>query len=528
MVIKEFRELRRDRRTMAMVVFLPILLLVVFGYAANFEVEEISTAVLGPQAQQATSNVPDLFGVVETDPDGTAQTAEDLLTCNTADVAILTGTQPVQVYVDGSALFTAQAAVSALNRLGDQVEVEVLFNPDLTTAWVMVPGIVGLILMFVGTVVTSIGLVKERERGTLEQLAVMPIRPSTVILGKITPYFVLASADMIIVTVLGMLLFDVPFKGNKPVFFLISVLYVTCTTMVGLVVSLLVRTQIAATIITTIIAMVPTILFAGIFMTIIPALAILKAGSAEEESDVGGTPSNELIRIGLDAEVHRSTRDDYLFLAAGFYAANVIDAAVRRGPVRFTERAPGVVEARYMPTNVGQSMLLSAVVPGLGQVRQGSVGRGRVWNTLAVGTAYFWAQAQRQVEKARANVRYLEATGNPVVVVKSQIHAGGRGLGEGDRGHDEEQQDGARHDRGPPGTTGAETTTAPRRGDAMPSWARSTILAQSACAPASASDQPAARSASDTSVTASAMRRRSLPAFITWRTRRSRPPPCSC
>jgi hypothetical protein len=139
----------------------------------------------------------------------------------------------------------------------------------------------------------------------------------------------------------------------------------------------------------------------------------VKAGSAEEEADVGGTPSDELIRIGLDAEVHRATRDDYLFLAAGFYAANVIDAAVRRGPVRFTERAPGVVEARYMPTSVGQSMLLSAVVPGLGQVRQGSVGRGRIWNTLAIGTAYFWAQSQRQVEKARANVRYLEATGTP-------------------------------------------------------------------------------------------------------------------
>ena len=237
MVIKEFRELRRDRRTMAMVVFLPILLLVVFGYAANFEVEEISTAVLGPQAQQATSNVPDLFEVVETDPDGTAQTAEDLLTRNTADVAILTGTQPVQVYVDGSALFTAQAAVSALNRLGDQVEVEVLFNPDLTTAWVMVPGIVGLILMFVGTVVTSIGLVKERERGTLEQLAVMPIRPSTVILGKITPYFVLASADMIIVTVLGMLLFDVPFNGNVLAFALGAGLFLFVVLGIGVFIS---------------------------------------------------------------------------------------------------------------------------------------------------------------------------------------------------------------------------------------------------------------------------------------------------
>jgi ABC-2 type transport system permease protein len=237
MVMKEFRELRRDRRTMAMIVFLPILLLVVFGYAANFEVADVTTAVLGPQADQAAANVLPTFDVVETDPDGTEQTATDLLQRNTADVAVLTGTQPTQVYVDGSALFSAQAAVSALNRLGDQVQVEILFNPDLKTSWVMVPGIVGLILMFVGTVVTSIGLVKERERGTLEQLAVMPIKPSTVILGKISPYFLLASLDMILVTVLGMLLFDVPFNGNVAAFALGAALFLFVVLGIGVFIS---------------------------------------------------------------------------------------------------------------------------------------------------------------------------------------------------------------------------------------------------------------------------------------------------
>lgn len=139
----------------------------------------------------------------------------------------------------------------------------------------------------------------------------------------------------------------------------------------------------------------------------------VKAGGLNEETDVEGPLTDDLIRVGLDAEVHESTRDDYLFLAAGFYVANVLDAAVRRGPMRYTETAPGVVAARYRPTGVGQTMLLSALVPGLGQVRQGSVTRARVWNTLAVGTAYFWAQAQRQVEKARSDVRYLEMTGDP-------------------------------------------------------------------------------------------------------------------
>ena len=222
MVLKEFRELRRDHRTMGMLIAMPILLLVVFGYAANFSVDEIPTATLGPQAEQAATLVTSVpqapFDVRTVDPAGDAATARDLLERNKADVAIVTGTQPVVAYVDGSSLFTAQTAVATFNRLGDRVRTEVLFNPDLKTSWVMVPAILGLILTFIGTIVTSIGMVKEKQTGTIEQLAVMPIRPSTVILGKITPYFLLASIDMILVTVLGMLLFDVPFNGNVAVF----------------------------------------------------------------------------------------------------------------------------------------------------------------------------------------------------------------------------------------------------------------------------------------------------------------------
>jgi len=222
MVLKEFRELRRDHRTMGMLIAMPILLLVVFGYAANFSVDEIPTATLGPQAEQAATLVTSVpqapFDVRTVDPAGDAATARDLLERNEADVAIVTGTQPVVAYVDGSSLFTAQTAVATFNRLGDRVRTEVLFNPDLKTSWVMVPAIIGLILTFIGTIVTSIGMVKEKQTGTIEQLAVMPIRPSTVILGKITPYFLLASIDMILVTVLGMLLFDVPFNGNVAVF----------------------------------------------------------------------------------------------------------------------------------------------------------------------------------------------------------------------------------------------------------------------------------------------------------------------
>lgn len=222
MILKEFRELRRDRRTMGMLIAMPILLLIVFGYAADFSVNHIPTAVLGPQAKQAAALIEGVeqapFEVTQVDPGGDATAAYELLQRNEVDVAILTGTEPATTYLDGASLFAAQTAVSALNQLGDRVQTQILFNPDLNTSWVMVPAIIGLILTFIGTIVTSIGIVKEKQSGTIEQLAVMPIRPSAVILGKIVPYFLLATLDMFLVTILGMLLFDVPFNGSVALF----------------------------------------------------------------------------------------------------------------------------------------------------------------------------------------------------------------------------------------------------------------------------------------------------------------------
>lgn len=214
MILKEFRELRRDHRTVGMLVMMPLLLLVVFGYAANFTVEHVQTAVVGPQAEQVAASLPDFFDVTIIETGDDRADAEQLVVDNAVDVALVTGATPVVALVDGSSLFAAQSAVSILNKAGDQVSTEVMFNPELKTSWVMIPAIIGLILTFIGTIVTSIGMVRERETGTLEQLAVMPIKPSSVILGKIAPYFLVAAIDMTIVTVLGILLFDVPFNGS--------------------------------------------------------------------------------------------------------------------------------------------------------------------------------------------------------------------------------------------------------------------------------------------------------------------------
>ena len=263
MIIKEFRELRRDHRTMAMLIVLPIVLLVIFGYAANFTIDEIHTQVVGPNAGTDAPVLPELFVVDAVDASGTTEDAKALVRDNKADVVIDLNTGPPTAYIDGSSLFAAQTAVGAFNAVPDeQLKVEVLYNPDLITSWVMVPALIGLILTFIGTIITSIGLVKERQTGTLEQLAVMPLKPSDVIVGKIAPYFILASVDMIIVTLLGVWIFDVPFNGSPWLFAVGAAIFLFVVLGIGVLISTASQTQ-AQAIQLAIMILLPQILLSG-------------------------------------------------------------------------------------------------------------------------------------------------------------------------------------------------------------------------------------------------------------------------
>lgn len=245
MILKEFLELRRDRRTMAMIIALPLLLLVVFGYAANFRVSDVPTYVYGPQAQAAAGQLRAPFDVKRVDAAGTERQAKDALRAQDAGAVVLTGGagHPTAVLIDGSNLFSAQAAASASLASGGKLHPQVLFNPGLKTSWVMVPALVGMIMAFIGTIITAIGLVRERQAGTLEQLAVMPFKASDVIAGKIAPYFVLAAVDMVLVTVLGCLVFGVPFSGSVAVLALGAALFLFTVLGIGVLISTVSQNQ---------------------------------------------------------------------------------------------------------------------------------------------------------------------------------------------------------------------------------------------------------------------------------------------
>ncbi len=250
MIVKEFRQLRRDRRTLAMMIALPVLLLVVLGYAASFDVKTITVAVSGPDASFVTHLLRSPFDVTVTAPGQGRSWAQNQLRDGRTEMAVVTGgTRPV-VLIDGSQLFAARAALAALSgleRAGSgpaasaplplAPRVTVLYNPGLTTSDIMIPGLCGVVLVFVGTIITSLGVVRERQSGTLEQLAVMPLRPRDVFLGKIVPYFLVAAVDLVIVLAVGIAIFGVPFRGNPATFALGALLFLFVTLGSGVLIS---------------------------------------------------------------------------------------------------------------------------------------------------------------------------------------------------------------------------------------------------------------------------------------------------
>jgi ABC-2 type transport system permease protein len=264
MVMKEFRQLRRDHRTLAMMILMPVVLLVVFGYAASFDVDQVKTVVVGPRAEQLAAALPGRLEVVRVAPgEGRAAAVEALRDAEAGVALVTTDAGQPQVLVDGADLFSARAVVTELRGRPGLPAPEILFNPGLETSAIMVPGLMGVVLVFVGTIATALGVVRERQSGTLEQLAVMPFRPRDVLAGKLLPYLGVAIVTLAVIVTVGMLLFDVPFNGSPLVFALGALLFLFVTAGIGVLISTVSETQ-GQAIQLAIMTMLPQILLSGL------------------------------------------------------------------------------------------------------------------------------------------------------------------------------------------------------------------------------------------------------------------------
>ena len=302
MLIKEFIQVFRDKRTRFILIGPPIIQMLVFGYAANYEIRHVPTVVLDLDHSQESRELISRFTSspyfdVQRELTDSRQLG-DLIEQGkaTAGLEIDAGfaaklrsgqTAPLQVIVDATnsntALiasgyisqiaqgFAAEYQQDRIGRIAPQL-IEVMptvelaprpwYIPDLRSRWFSVPGIIGSLTLVLVITLTAFAVVREREIGTLEQIMVTPIRPAEFILGKTLPFFLIGLFDVTLIAVVGSLWFEVPFRGHVSVLATGAVLYLVCMLGVGLLISTISATQQQA-MVTAFFFIMPAITFSG-------------------------------------------------------------------------------------------------------------------------------------------------------------------------------------------------------------------------------------------------------------------------
>jgi len=299
---KEFTQTLRDRRTLTYVLLLPLLLLFLFGYAVEIQVDHIPTVVADASLDQQswafleameTSSFFDIEHYVESEAEairaideGRARVA--IVVPPGFAAAVERGDAQVLVVVDGSDAMTVQSAFNAAITVGEahavgllaekltrsggpgsqsslvplDVRTRVLYNPDVRSLVFMVPGMLGLILQQQTVMLTAMAIVRERELGTIEQLLVTPIRAWELMLGKILPNVAIASLNMCTILALGVFWFGVPFNGSVALFVWLTLLFMFCGLGLGILVSTVSNNQRQAQQLTSMI-MLPGMMLSG-------------------------------------------------------------------------------------------------------------------------------------------------------------------------------------------------------------------------------------------------------------------------
>ena len=302
-VRKEFTHIVRDRRTLALSFAMPIVLLLLLGFAANTDVRNVPMVVFDQDRSQASRELLDAFRAADYFRIDYAASSEAeieeliargearagmiipagygsvLASGRTAQVAVvLDGSDPIVAQTAlASAVLTGQARATQiqLEQLAErgqsgavapalEIRTRVWYNPDLVSAYYMVPALIGIIMLFQSVILTSTAVVRERERGTIEQLIVTPIRSWELIVGKIAPYVMIAFVSTVEVLVVGHLLFRVPIVGSIPLLLLLASLFLATALGIGLLISTLAKTQQEA-MVTAIFYLLPNIFLSGFF-----------------------------------------------------------------------------------------------------------------------------------------------------------------------------------------------------------------------------------------------------------------------
>lgn len=279
---KEILHLLRDPRTLLIAVFMPVVLLLLFGFAISTEVNDVRVAAV---VSNHTDRTRDICIRLQTNPyitfrgmssyndiDRLLRTSEvDAVVVLEPDGAYLRS----QIVTDGSNTILAQSARAYIGSIvagnlsrNEVVQTHILYNPQLKSAYNFVPGILGMIFILICAILTSVSIVSERESGTMDLLLVSPVRPRTVILGKLVPYFMLSCIILSLMLAISYTALGLPFSAGVINVILISLIYIIMSLSIGLLVSTLVSTEVAALIVSAIVFMIPVLMLSGMIFPI--------------------------------------------------------------------------------------------------------------------------------------------------------------------------------------------------------------------------------------------------------------------
>ena len=284
-VIKEARHILRDKRTMLILFGMPVVLMLIFGFAITNDVRNVRTVVvtsqMDAQTQAAVNRLAasEYFTITTTAP--TPKDAERLIRNQKADLAIIFGQDfaskhiGVQFIVDGADPNMAQQwtvyAQSTLNNQNNQetlINTKMLYNPQMRSAYNFVPAIMGMLLMLVCAMMTSISIVREKERGTMEVLLVSPVRPLMIIIAKAVPYLILAFTILITILLVGHFVLNVPMAGSLVWIFLVSTIYILLALSLGLLISNIASSQLMALLLSAMVLLMPIVMLSGMMFPI--------------------------------------------------------------------------------------------------------------------------------------------------------------------------------------------------------------------------------------------------------------------
>lgn len=281
LVKKEALHVLRDTRTMVITIVMPIVLLLLFGFAISTEVNDVRLVAVVDRHTDQTREILERFransyfdfqGLVS------ATEVEGLLRSGKTDAAVFfkddNGKADAQIIIDASNTTSAQAMTAYIqgviggSQMASPALTYTLYNPQMKSAYNFVPGIMGMIFILICAIMTSVSIVREKENGTMDLLLVSPVKPATIILGKLVPYFILSSLILAVMLTISYTLLGLPLSANIYNVIFVSVIYIILSLSFGLLVSTMANSQLSALIASAVVLMLPVIMLSGMIFPI--------------------------------------------------------------------------------------------------------------------------------------------------------------------------------------------------------------------------------------------------------------------